>query len=845
MGKGILMLKKVGLLCLFLLFFSGCQGRDPRLYYLEEINLEKNAILEEKVEQPYIGIIKNNYLIQPTSGTYTKIKPKSYYEASVICDEEGIHFWSKGKLEKYGKKVKVYRVRDEKLVWEQNFFEHRFLPLTLPENELYVLRVSLTQGRKDLNYDFPFYYLSTSAYKDNISRVMKTVTAHIKEFETQVGNVAVKIKKATADGSIEGSAKVVVSVDGTAGKEYLDKKYQFHVHTGGGSKWEETIYNKKRGNYDRARKAIPLMESGEWYEKNGKYIQILDHEIYAIEGKEVYTLFRKDKIDDDFLMDEVSDMKFLNIGWIEKSYYFIAYGNMGEDIPKYANHQGMTVFEWDGKAVHPVLFAEIDMANVEEHIQRHLLVKKEESRIYWLQQGSYYQFDIKLRAVRRTETPYNSEYNKDLPVYYWQAENDKKNQYVYWNDATTQKIYGVMKEDTCQQILGVNSEGIFIGEYQLANTIERLNGGIEYGFDKIVLYAASGAKKKEFLPPKNTFYAKIQWQNEEAVVPIVQRNTASESFEYRKIKEEKITTSKKMPKSEKARELPGVRVPFQSERMRILNGTVKEREMAKDKTLFMSLEEEPEVNYFLVKGYGSVYVAPDLGSALRYGQEYPVYEVYNYGLLEEKKVYESKNKKPYFQIENFVTEHLSGALPNGQQVAALSMLLRYYSPKVAGQLPIAFELTEYTKRNNQSGQPQVDMHEGFVGNLYEDTPNQVTGSYIGPLVSVARKRVGVKAQDISGSTLNQIMTFVSAEKPVLVMVGKNLSIPEQTDKQVWETPSGYMEVSDSLHSVVVIGFDTTFIYYADPLTGNVEKGIRRVFEQSYQSFGKQAMVILD
>jgi len=109
---------------------------------------------------------------------------------------------------------------------------------------------------------------------------------------------------------------------------------------------------------------------------------------------------------------------------------------------------------------------------------------------------------------------------------------------------------------------------------------------------------------------------------------------------------------------------------------------------------------------------------------------------------------------------------------------------------------------------------------------------------------LARRYLGSRAQNITGASLAQILTFVSHGQPVQIISSNMAAVPDAL-KISWQTENGYMEITYREHSVVVVGFDGAFIYYADPLTGRVGKSPKASFEAGYEAFGRQALVITE
>ncbi len=64
--------------------------------------------------------------------------------------------------------------------------------------------------------------------------------------------------------------------------------------------------------------------------------------------------------------------------------------------------------------------------------------------------------------------------------------------------------------------------------------------------------------------------------------------------------------------------------------------------------------------------------------------------------------------------------------------------------------------------------------------------------------------------------------------PVLIITPNRYQEVQDHSKQVWKTPSGYMEVTYQEHSVVVMGFDEKHVYYSD-LQARIDKNPKKIF----------------
>lgn len=61
--------------------------------------------------------------------------------------------------------------------------------------------------------------------------------------------------------------------------------------------------------------------------------------------------------------------------------------------------------------------------------------------------------------------------------------------------------------------------------------------------------------------------------------------------------------------------------------------------------------------------------------------------------------------------------------------------------------------------------------------------------------------------------------------------------------QTWNTPSGKVDVTYSVHSVAITGYNDKYVYLNDPYGYKNRKVDRSNFEKAWKQMGSQAVVI--
>jgi uncharacterized protein YvpB len=176
-------------------------------------------------------------------------------------------------------------------------------------------------------------------------------------------------------------------------------------------------------------------------------------------------------------------------------------------------------------------------------------------------------------------------------------------------------------------------------------------------------------------------------------------------------------------------------------------------------------------------------------------------------------------------------------LYNGCEVTSLAMLLQFWGIQVSKN-----ELSEKIPRvplqysNGKYGNP----NEGFVGNM-EDGPG--LGVYHGPVFELAHSYLpqNLKVTDLTNHPFDTIIEKLNDGLPVWVITTSNFS-PVSNIKS-WTTPQGSVEITYSMHSAVITGYDHESIYLNNPYGIKDQQVDKANFLKSWQQMGSQAIVV--
>jgi Uncharacterized protein conserved in bacteria len=181
-------------------------------------------------------------------------------------------------------------------------------------------------------------------------------------------------------------------------------------------------------------------------------------------------------------------------------------------------------------------------------------------------------------------------------------------------------------------------------------------------------------------------------------------------------------------------------------------------------------------------------------------------------------------------------------LPNGCEVTSLTMLLRAAGIP-ADKMTLAEQMA---KVPYSSGDFMGNPNEGFVGNMYNgDTNHPGLAVYHAPVANLARKYLGNRVLDLTGSSWREVEEQIAAGHPVWVITSINFLPVADSQWVNWHTQQGDMKVSFQEHSVLVTGYDSDEVRFNDPqLTSGGERSTgKSAFITAWNQFGRQAITI--
>jgi uncharacterized protein YvpB len=180
-------------------------------------------------------------------------------------------------------------------------------------------------------------------------------------------------------------------------------------------------------------------------------------------------------------------------------------------------------------------------------------------------------------------------------------------------------------------------------------------------------------------------------------------------------------------------------------------------------------------------------------------------------------------------------------LPRGCEVTALAMVVRYAGLPVT-KMGLASDIDKVPYlRDGLHGNP----NDGFVGDMYTFA-NPGYGAYHPPVMRLAKRHLGSRAIDLSGSatTLYTLLTYVAQHRPVWVITNATFAPLPSSSFETWHRSSGDVRISWEEHAVVITGYDSTHVFINDPLDaqhGKNKRVDRSNFRLAWEQMGHQAI----
>ena len=186
-------------------------------------------------------------------------------------------------------------------------------------------------------------------------------------------------------------------------------------------------------------------------------------------------------------------------------------------------------------------------------------------------------------------------------------------------------------------------------------------------------------------------------------------------------------------------------------------------------------------------------------------------------------------------------------LPTGCEITAATMMIDYYGYGASKlELDSFLEQTDSTATWWEGGQKVgYDPDDAFIGNTSTENGWYCTPTPVVAALNEYLSAYGItdeKATDITGTSAEELYTYIDDGDPVTVWVTIGLNDYYVSESWISETDGEEVNVSVVDHAMTLIGYDEDNVVLADPLDAIVTYR-KRLFESAYKSRGCMAVVM--
>lgn len=184
-------------------------------------------------------------------------------------------------------------------------------------------------------------------------------------------------------------------------------------------------------------------------------------------------------------------------------------------------------------------------------------------------------------------------------------------------------------------------------------------------------------------------------------------------------------------------------------------------------------------------------------------------------------------------------------LPNGCEIVSLTAILNYYGYTVSKTTMADNYLPKQAFSWKQGKRFGPDPYKAYAGNPRSKTSGWY--SFAPPIVKasdnyMAKQKNKMKAKDISGSSKEELISYLNNGVPIVVWVTLDLSKPTLNSHWYLSDTGKYYKAYTNLHAVVLNGYKEGKVQVMNPLKGQVEYNLNAFFK-SYEEMGKHALIL--
>ncbi len=639
-----------------------------------------------------------------------------------------------------------------------------------------------------------------------------------------------------------------------------------------GNRQHESIYDEASGQWILDEGA-PLPVKGEMTSNNGAYQAFVYKEtLYMLEmgTNTLYQVMAFDQLDDDYILDEHRDfgIKLLALS-DEGELDYIVYGYMaGGELQGFNGIQIRTYMPGGINKTMAFMETAHTTANIEEAFRSRTYWDGSLERYFFTLENQLYGCDFMKGEIGALLALDESARFLRNGIIYWQDSNKKDNMGLRMIDlkdpGLEEKKWFYLNRNI--RVVDSGAEGLLVGTYQEKMTFEYLDGSLFYPYDRLAYLNRDGYVLEEIVAPPQQYFSDVMVDGETQAIGAglyrLDIATASDPrnsrIRYAKVEDKTMGN------------LPAATVRSKQEGMMaegMLTQSIQNEGTKQLRTAYAGDAKIDQVQY--AKDAQITVSQMKLDKRIRTGSLYEAYvdskRTGTWTTYQDTFTYIRNNPKSIlYQLKPDGTRNLvyDGAyietpnrldvptlsqkpeLMRGCEVTSLAMFLSYCLDVKIIKMSVAdrliMDLSDYD--DSQGWVKFGNMHRGFVGSL-TDRSKPGLGVYIEPIHEMASEYIEEGLVDITGAGLDQMLYFLSKGSPVLVITPMTYTAITENQTEHWETPWGFMEVTYKEHAVVLVGYDETYVYFNDPLTGSTSKRSREQFAAGLDSMGRQGLTV--
>lgn len=619
--------------------------------------------------------------------------------------------------------------------------------------------------------------------------------------------------------------------------------------------------------YDDSKKQIILGSgiSNDKFQKlesdNNRFITFVrNNELWLIDCNTgaINKIFGFDKLNGDYIVDNYNGHKIvINSIDDEGTINYMVYGYMNTGYYKGSNGISVYEYNYNKKKNTSISFINLpyELDRIDYYVNNYCYISSESNCMYIIIEGDLLQIDLEDNAINYLAydlpcNPDNILVTDDRKAIYYKINDQIKG--IIINGDLIEKI-DIDNNKLHTNILGKCKNNIVVGYYDVNNTIEKLSGEVKYIYNNIKVFDSRGKVVYKYIPNDGQYYDDIIiTQNGLQLSTVkrqknISRNARYSSIEFRELKkEEKLLNNeeKKKYSIDTIRSDYGYDYSIIKD-IDISNDSEKGNNITKniDKgQVIIYMPNNDKTSYIVINEGKIKDILDDIKQALIKK------ELYNNNTYVVKSSYSneimySSNKIRHNIIKGIPVIPQRPALHRGCEVTSLTMLLNYYLTDKVDKMQLAKEINkDITEYNIVDGMINFgDPHIGFVGDI-ADVNNKGYAVYNEPIEHLARK-YSTNVLNITGSKFNDVLYYIGLGHPVWVISPNIYMTVPQSYKQYWVTPNGIKEVSYTSHAVLVVGYDSRYVYFNDPSKNLLRKKLISEFRNGWECMGSQAILI--